>query len=68
MSEKDENSIRNGNREDEKDLCKEAINGVVCKEDLQPFFRRSDHSVNKVHFSEVNIFIMQCFRMNKIKQ
>ncbi|XP_071640755.1 ribonuclease H2 subunit A [Temnothorax longispinosus] len=53
MDEENENPVKNGNREEKKDLCNEAINGIVRREDLHPFFERSDHSVNKVHFSAV---------------
>lgn len=68
MNEKNENSMKNGNREENKDLCEEAINGIACREDLHPFFERSDRSINKVHFSAVNTFITQYFRMNKIRE
>ncbi|XP_011638541.1 ribonuclease H2 subunit A [Pogonomyrmex barbatus] len=53
MSEKDESATKNSDRENEKDLCRGAINGIVCREDLHPFFEQSDHSINKVHFSKV---------------
>lgn len=67
MDEKDENETKNGNRKEEKDLCKEVINGIVCRKNLHPFFEHSDHSINNVYFSQVNIFIMEYFRMNKVK-
>ncbi|XP_012530619.1 ribonuclease H2 subunit A [Monomorium pharaonis] len=53
MNEKNENAMKNGSREEKKDLCNEAVNGIVCREDLHLFFGHSDHSVNKVHFSAV---------------
>lgn len=40
--------------EEEKDLRREEITEIVRKEDLTPFFQQSDHSVNKVYFSQVN--------------
>jgi len=61
MNEKNENMIKIDNEKKEKDLCKEKINGIVCKEDLHPFFKHSDHSINNVHFSKANIFIIEYF-------
>jgi len=60
MNEKNENMIKIDSREKE-DLCKETINSIVCKEDLHPFFKHSDHSINNVHFSKANIFIIEYF-------
>jgi len=61
MNEKNDNTIESDNREGEKDLCKEIINGIVCREDLYQFFGHNDHSINKIHFSEVNSFIIEVF-------
>ncbi|XP_014473091.1 PREDICTED: ribonuclease H2 subunit A [Dinoponera quadriceps] len=54
MDEKEEDVTENvGQVKKEEDSCEEAVNGITCKEDLTPLFERIDHSVNKVHFSEV---------------
>ncbi|KYN28987.1 PREDICTED: ribonuclease H2 subunit A [Trachymyrmex cornetzi] len=54
MNEKNENTIENDNREGEKDLCKEVINGIACREDLCQLFEHNDHGINRIHFSEVS--------------
>lgn len=54
MDKRDENKTEEGNKEKEEDSHEETINVITCKEDLNPFFEQSDHSINKVHFSEVN--------------
>lgn len=67
MDEKDEKAIKNGNRKEEKDLCKEIINGILCRKNLHPFFEHSNHSINNVYFSKVNTFIMEYCCKNKVK-
>ncbi|XP_012222091.1 ribonuclease H2 subunit A [Linepithema humile] len=49
----DEDTISNGDQEEQKNSYKEIINDITCKEDLTSFFKESDHSVNKVYFSKV---------------
>lgn len=61
MNEKNENMIENDNGEGKKDLCKELINGITCREDLYQFFEHNDHSINRIHFSKVNFFYNRNF-------
>lgn len=57
MNKGDENGTEEDNQEKEEDSQEDTVNVVTCKEDLNPFFVQSDHSINKVHFSEVNSFL-----------
>jgi hypothetical protein len=68
MDEKNKDTIKNGDQEKEKNSHKEIINSITCKEDLTSFFEGSDHSVNKVYFSEVNKYFCDVFSMKKIKE
>ncbi|EFN73248.1 Ribonuclease H2 subunit A [Camponotus floridanus] len=53
MDEKDENETEENNQGREEIPREETVNVIACKEDLNPFFEQSNHSINKVHFSEV---------------
>lgn len=54
MDEKEEDAAENVDRVKDEDSCKKAVIGITCKEDLTPLFEQSDHSVNKMYFSEVS--------------
>ncbi|EZA55871.1 hypothetical protein DMN91_010726 [Ooceraea biroi] len=53
MNEKDKTEMEADSQVEEEGLRKEEIKKIIRKEDLTPFFEQSDHSVNKVYFSEV---------------
>lgn len=54
MDKRNENETEQSNQGREEIPREETVNVITCKEDLNPFFEQSDHSINKVHFSEVN--------------
>lgn len=54
MNETEEDATENVDQAKEEESCKEAVNEVICKEDLTSLFEQSDHNVNKVYFSAVS--------------
>lgn len=58
MDKKDENETEENNQGREEISREETVNVITCKENLNPFFEQSNCSINKVHFSEVNSFII----------
>jgi len=55
MNEKNDTKMEVDNQKEKEDLRKKETERIVRKEDLIPFFEQSNHSVNKIYFSEVSL-------------